>query len=315
MPDDVKSVVANEPDEGHDHAHGPDQPGLVHLQPALADHAVPDGVGHRGRPVRRPAARRAERRPTPRWSSRPTRRTRRSRRSPRPRSPARPCARTSRGQSGFDPKNPKAPNNSLKTYATNPLWQVVDGPWHLTQVRLGWAHVTMEPNPKYSGPVKPKIDKFVQLPFTSNAAEFNALVGGKITVGYLPLRGRDVAREEPARPRQEPPAPLELQPRPVVLVGHHLLPLQLQLDRQRRAGREDLPAALLPPGVPAARSTSRCTSRRSTRTTPCRPTGRCRCSRRTPSRPSSRPRTPTRTTRRGRSRCSRRTAGRSTRRA
>ena len=35
-------------------------------------------------------------------------------------------------QSGFDPKNPKAPNNSLKTYATNPLWQVVDGPWHLT---------------------------------------------------------------------------------------------------------------------------------------------------------------------------------------
>jgi len=27
-------------------------------------------------------------------------------------------------QSGFNPTNPKAPNNSLKTYATNPLWGV-----------------------------------------------------------------------------------------------------------------------------------------------------------------------------------------------
>ena len=35
-------------------------------------------------------------------------------------------------QAGYDPANPKAPNNSLSTYATNPLWQVVDGPFHLT---------------------------------------------------------------------------------------------------------------------------------------------------------------------------------------
>jgi peptide/nickel transport system substrate-binding protein len=88
-------------------------------------------------------------------------------------------------QSGFDPKNPKAPNNSLKTYATNPLWQVVNGPWHLTAFDSS-GYVAMEPNPHYSGPVKAKIDKFVLLPFTSNAAEFNALVGGKLTVGYLP---------------------------------------------------------------------------------------------------------------------------------
>ena len=31
-------------------------------------------------------------------------------------------------QAGYDPTNPKAANNSLSTYATNPLWQVVDGP-------------------------------------------------------------------------------------------------------------------------------------------------------------------------------------------
>ncbi len=87
--------------------------------------------------------------------------------------------------SGFDPKNPKAPNNSLKTYASNPLWQVVDGPWHLTKFDSA-GNVTMVPNPSYSGPVKPKLAQFVQLPFTSGAAEFNALVGGKVTVGYLP---------------------------------------------------------------------------------------------------------------------------------
>jgi peptide/nickel transport system substrate-binding protein len=88
-------------------------------------------------------------------------------------------------QSGFDPTNPKAPNNSLKTYATNPIWQVVDGPWHLTSFNSS-GYVAMAPNKTYSGPVKPKLDSFVQLPFTSGAAEFNSLVGGKITVGYLP---------------------------------------------------------------------------------------------------------------------------------
>jgi peptide/nickel transport system substrate-binding protein len=88
-------------------------------------------------------------------------------------------------ESGYDPANPKAPNNSLKTYATNPLWQVVDGPWHLTAFD-STGYVAMKPNPHYSGPVKPSLDEFVQLPYTSTGAEFNALVGGKLTVGYLP---------------------------------------------------------------------------------------------------------------------------------
>ena len=84
-------------------------------------------------------------------------------------------------------EEPQGPDNSLKTYATNPLWQVVDGPWHLTQFDSAGTF-TMEPNPKYSGPVKPKIDKFVMLPYTSNAAEFNALVGGKSTSAICPTR-------------------------------------------------------------------------------------------------------------------------------
>ena len=107
-------------------------------------------------------------------------------------------------QSGFDPKNPKAPNNSLKTYATNPLWQVVDGPWHLTKFDSAGTF-TLEPNPKYSGPVKPKIDKVVMLPYTSNAAEFNALVGGKIDVGYLPYEDVTSPAKSPLVPGKNHP--------------------------------------------------------------------------------------------------------------
>lgn len=88
-------------------------------------------------------------------------------------------------ESGYDPSNPKAPNNSLKTYATNPLWQVVDGPWHLVDFK-STGYVAMKPNPHYSGPVKPSLSEFVELPYTSTGAEFNALLGGKLTVGYLP---------------------------------------------------------------------------------------------------------------------------------
>jgi len=89
-------------------------------------------------------------------------------------------------QSGYDPSNPKADNNSLSTYATNPLWQVVDGPFHLTHFDAS-GNVTMAANPTYSGPVKPTIKTFQELPFTSDTAEFNALVDGKIDVGYLPV--------------------------------------------------------------------------------------------------------------------------------
>jgi len=89
-------------------------------------------------------------------------------------------------QAGYDPANPKAANNSLSTYATNPIWQVVDGPWKLKSFDAS-GDVTFVPNTSYSGPVKPTLTSFSELPFTSNSAEFNALVGGKVNVGYLPF--------------------------------------------------------------------------------------------------------------------------------
>ncbi len=90
-------------------------------------------------------------------------------------------------QAGYDPANPTATNNSLSTYASNPIWQVVDGPWKLTHFDAS-GDVTMVPNSSYSGPVKPTIKQFQELPYTTDDAEFNALVGGKLDVGYLPFQ-------------------------------------------------------------------------------------------------------------------------------
>lgn len=74
---------------------------------------------------------------------------------------------------------------NLSGYASSPIWAVVDGPWKLTAFDTS-GNVTMVPNTKYSGPVKPKLAKFVELPFTSDTSEFNALAAGKVDVGFLP---------------------------------------------------------------------------------------------------------------------------------
>jgi peptide/nickel transport system substrate-binding protein len=89
-------------------------------------------------------------------------------------------------QAGYDPLNPKKANDSYATYATNPLWQVVDGPFHLAAFN-STGFVALKPNLKYSGPAKAKIAEFEELPFTSDTSEYNALVGGKLNIGYLPF--------------------------------------------------------------------------------------------------------------------------------
>jgi peptide/nickel transport system substrate-binding protein len=88
--------------------------------------------------------------------------------------------------------------NSLSTYATSPIWGVVDGPWKLSSFNAS-GNVTFVPNPTYSGPVKPTLKKFIELPYTSEAAEFNALVGGKVTVGYLPVQDVTQATTNPLK--------------------------------------------------------------------------------------------------------------------
>jgi peptide/nickel transport system substrate-binding protein len=74
----------------------------------------------------------------------------------------------------------------LSTYATNPLWQVVDGPWKLKSFSTDGT-LEMVPNPSYSGTVKPQLDSFKEVPFTTDSAEFNVLRAGQVDYGYIPV--------------------------------------------------------------------------------------------------------------------------------
>ena len=84
----------------------------------------------------------------------------------------------------------------LSGYATSPIWSIVDGPWKLSQLSQD-GQATFVPNTKYDGPNKPRLSKFVELPFTSETAEFSVLETGsakggatgsepQISVGYVP---------------------------------------------------------------------------------------------------------------------------------
>jgi peptide/nickel transport system substrate-binding protein len=76
-------------------------------------------------------------------------------------------------------------SEKVSTYDNSPVWRVVDGPWYLASYQTTGLSV-FKPNPKYSGPVKPRLSEFVEQPFTTESAELDVLRSGKISVGYLP---------------------------------------------------------------------------------------------------------------------------------
>jgi peptide/nickel transport system substrate-binding protein len=86
---------------------------------------------------------------------------------------------------------------NVSAYVGSPLWSIVDGPWKLSAFDAD-GHVAFVPNKSYSGPVKPKLAAFEEVPFTTDSAEYNVLQspssGTKIDVGYLPQE------DAPAKP-------------------------------------------------------------------------------------------------------------------
>lgn len=76
--------------------------------------------------------------------------------------------------------------HSLNTYASNPIWQVVDGPFHLKSFSTR-GDIDLVPNKHYSGSPKPRISELVERPYTTPTAEFNALLANTgLTTGYIP---------------------------------------------------------------------------------------------------------------------------------
>jgi peptide/nickel transport system substrate-binding protein len=105
----------------------------------------------------------------------------------------------------------------LDTYATNPTWAIVDGPWKLSAFNAD-GHITFVPNKSYSGPIKPKLAAFQEVPFTTDAAEYDVLQSPssstKIDVGYLPTE------DAPAKP-----ANAAVGTNPLASKGYTLAPL------------------------------------------------------------------------------------------
>ena len=86
---------------------------------------------------------------------------------------------------------------NLSGYVGSPLWSIVDGPFKLSAFNAD-GHITFVPNKSYSGPVKAKLAEFQEVPFTTDAAEYDVLQSSsastKIDVGYLP------EQDAPAKP-------------------------------------------------------------------------------------------------------------------
>jgi peptide/nickel transport system substrate-binding protein len=81
-----------------------------------------------------------------------------------------------------------AESKKLGSWASSPLWSVVDGPFKL-QSFTSTGEVTLVPNPAWSGSPKPSIAKLVELPYTSEAAIYNTIRSGgpsAVTVGSVP---------------------------------------------------------------------------------------------------------------------------------
>jgi peptide/nickel transport system substrate-binding protein len=88
-----------------------------------------------------------------------------------------------------------AQNKDLASYATNPLWQVVDGPWRLTSYAPATGDATYTRNTRYSGPATGSVRQLRVISFTSDTAEFDTLLSaGGISYGYLPFNDAAQAR-------------------------------------------------------------------------------------------------------------------------
>jgi peptide/nickel transport system substrate-binding protein len=82
-------------------------------------------------------------------------------------------------------------NKDTASYASNPLWKVVDGPWKLTTYSID-GNYTFVPNPKYSGSPKPSISQLKFVEYTSDTAVFTGLKTGALSMGGAVTNGTGV---------------------------------------------------------------------------------------------------------------------------
>jgi peptide/nickel transport system substrate-binding protein len=95
---------------------------------------------------------------------------------------------------------------NVKTYASNPLWGVVDGPWKLSSFSTAASGpvTSFVPNTAYSGSPKPQLAKFTYYAYTNGTAEYTALKTGQLDVGYVPPQELPPVSGEQALPSASP---------------------------------------------------------------------------------------------------------------
>jgi peptide/nickel transport system substrate-binding protein len=75
--------------------------------------------------------------------------------------------------------------SSLATFASNPLWKVVDGPFSLKDFSTTNSSYDLVPNKSYGQPDKAKSSEVSFQTFTSSTAMLNALESGSLDIGNL----------------------------------------------------------------------------------------------------------------------------------
>ena len=76
----------------------------------------------------------------------------------------------------------------VQTYATNPLWGVVDGPWKLSSFTTAASGpvTSFVPNASYSGSPRPLLSGMTYYAYTDDSTEYTAMQAGRLDVGYIP---------------------------------------------------------------------------------------------------------------------------------
>lgn len=83
-------------------------------------------------------------------------------------------------------------SSEISTYATNPLWQVVDGPWKLQSYNATTARTVFKKNPNFSG-TQAKLSGYILESYPSQTAELDALRSGALDYGYIPISDYKIA--------------------------------------------------------------------------------------------------------------------------
>lgn len=103
------------------------------------------------------------------------------------------CANCKTGTADLSPAGAKAvykfldsqARRSVKTYGTNPLWSIVDGPWRLVSLTPA-GRAVFKRNHSYSQSLPPGIETFIEQPYATQDQEDKALLSGRLSLGYIP---------------------------------------------------------------------------------------------------------------------------------